>query len=84
MSGVERLDIDQAFERLLQLIPKAGGPATDTWDLIEGITDDGRPRTPWVIVNGDHRPVITLGYNRRAALYSLNAMNSICAVILGA
>lgn len=85
MSGrIDRTDIDQAFDRLVRLAEKVNGSdAPSSWELLEGDAE-ATPRQPWVVVDGQGRRVLSLGYTRRAALSALLSMDSILAVVLGA
>jgi hypothetical protein len=81
MAGVEQLDLDQAFERMIRLAEKCGAD-TGTWELCVGDADV-EPRVPWSICD-ERRVLTTLGYTRRAALSALLSQCGILATILGA
>jgi hypothetical protein len=85
MSGgsIERTDIDQQWDRMIGMLGKLGKDTTN-WTLHEGAEGE-LGRLPWVIEDDvTERRLVTLGYNRRAAMSALSAMNNILAVVLGA
>lgn len=83
MSGIEKIDLDQQFDRLWRLAVKLGTDSADGWSLTEG-NADLQPRTPWVVTDlRSGAQVMVLGYTRRAALSSLSSMNTFAAAVLG-
>lgn len=79
-NGIDRLTIDQHWDRLVVLAAKAGAPASQ-WELVEGEEQRGE-RLPWQVMrNGS--VVVTLGYTKREVAATLLAMNSILAVVFG-
>lgn len=79
-------EIDQLFVRLCALVDATTDYcilASQDWQLVEGIEDQGRPRTQWAISDRNH-VILPLGYTRRQVLASLTSMCSILAVLLGA